>query len=103
MWHPKSSLSFYLTDPITLTDYIMHYEYSELRNFVHLHFYNKNAPFQVLNLKELAQCRILIVLVIKRINLIVDLQLGMEEMTENPEPNQKILRHSNLVKERITQ
>ena len=81
--------SFFLTDPITLTDCVTHCEYTELRNFIHLHFYNKTTPFQVLSLKELAQCRILVVLVIKRINLIVDLQLGMEKMRDHHELNEK--------------
>ena len=81
---PKSS-SLFLTDPITLTNDMTNFEHTELKKFIHLHFYNKKAPFKVLSLKELVQCRMLVVFIIKRIDLMVDLELGMGEMREHPQ------------------
>ena len=46
--------------------------------------FNEKHPMKVLSLEQLAECRVPVIFLLKRIDLIVDLQLETEEMREHP-------------------
>ena len=80
-----------------MTDYMINFEFIGLKRFIKAYFYGKKAPIKVLSLKKMAECRMLVIFLLKRIDLIVDLQLETEEMREHPEKYEPKEKYQNIM------
>ena len=78
--HGPQSRSYFVNDYMFMTDYMRKFEFIAFRKFINTYFYRKKAPMKVLSLKELTECKMLVIFLLKRIDIIVHLQLGTEEM-----------------------
>ena len=59
---------------------------------------------KVLSLKELMQCKMLVIILLKRIDMIIDLELETEEMKEHPqnyEPKEKYQNMLHCIKNKL--
>ena len=52
---------------------------------------------KVLSLKQMAECRMIVIFLLKRIDLIVDLQLETDEMREHPEEFEPEEKYQNIM------
>ena len=83
--HGPKSTGHIVNDTSHMTDYMINFEFNRLKRFIKAFFYEEKSPMKVLSLEQLAECRMLVIFLLKRIDLIVDLQLETEEMREHPE------------------
>ena len=85
--HGPKSTHYIVNDSSHMTDYMINFEFNGLKKFIKAFFYEEKhkKPMKVLRLEQLAECRMLVTFLLKRIDLIVDLQLETEEMREHPE------------------
>ena len=85
-----------------MTDYMITFEFNGLKTFIKAFFYGEKHPMKVLSLEQLAECRMLVIFLLKRIDLQLDLQLETEEIREHPEkyePKQQCQHIMNWLKQ----
>ena len=76
---------------------MIRFELIAFRKFINTYFYRKNNPMKVLSLKELMQCKMLVIFLLKRIDMIIDLELETKEMKEHPQNYEPKEKYQNML------
>ena len=99
MVHPQGpgSRQYFVNDPADMGYYLREFEHTFMLEFAQKYFFQRLVPFQVLSLKDLSRCMILLNFFIKRISLILDLGPTDERDLEKPYHFEQYPRYSAML------